>query len=191
MTEIVKNNSSMTFDLLETGSGGANSPKAKGVFNALFGGMGAERNAEMRNAETHSDENYDAEIDIISIANMLTESDLTLSNDILEEIKIRLKKLFEQIKELQSQRAKDDSAHQSGYFLKSQNWYSQKLIEELNQSETKQKFIEKELAELQKNIAIEHRNMKRAENKADEKRKKETSLLQTKKELMTPKINKL
>ena len=97
MTEIVKNNSSMTFDLLETGSGGANSPKAKGVFNALFGGMGAQRNAEMRNAETHSDENYDAEIDIISIANMLTESDLTLSNDILEEIKIRLKKLFEQI----------------------------------------------------------------------------------------------
>ena len=99
--------------------------------------------------------------------------------------------LIEQIKELQSQRAKDNSAQQSGYFLKSQNWYSQKLIEELNQSETKQKFIEKELTELRKNIAIEHQNMKRAENKADEKRKKEASLLQTKKELMTPKINKL
>ena len=99
--------------------------------------------------------------------------------------------LIEQIKELQSQRAKDNSAHQSGYFLKSQNWYSQKLIEELNQSETKQKFIEKELTELRKNIAIEHQNMKRAENKADEKRKKEASLLQTKKELMTPKINKI
>ena len=99
--------------------------------------------------------------------------------------------LIEQIKELQNQRVKDDSAHQSGYFLKSKNWYSQKLIEELNQSETKQKFIEKELIELRKNIAIEHQNMKRAENKADEKRKKETSLLQTKKELMTPKINKI
>ena len=99
--------------------------------------------------------------------------------------------LIEQIKELQSQRAKDNSAHQSGYFLKSENWYSQKLIEELNQSETKQKFIEKELTELRKNIAIEHQNMKRAENKADEKRKKEASLLQTKQELMTPKINKL
>ena len=99
--------------------------------------------------------------------------------------------LIEQIKELQNQRVKDDSAHQSGYFLKSKNWYSQKLIEELNQSETKQKFIEKELTELRKNIAIEHQNMKRAENKADEKRKKEASLLQTKKELMTPKINKI
>ena len=97
MTEIVKNNNSMTFDLLETGSGGANSPEAKGVFNALFGGMGTEGNAEMKNAKTNSDENDDTEIDILSIANMLTESDLNLSNDILEEIRTRLKKLFEKI----------------------------------------------------------------------------------------------
>ena len=100
-------------------------------------------------------------------------------------------RLIEQIKQLQSERATDNTALQSGYFLKSQNWYSQKLIEELTQSETKQKFIEKELIELQKNIAIEHKNMKKAEAKADEKRRKEASLLETKKELMTPKINKL
>ena len=98
--------------------------------------------------------------------------------------------LIKQIKDLQRQRATDNSVLGSGYFLKSQNWYSQKLIEELNQSETKQKFIEKELTELKRSIAIEHQNMKRAETKADEKRKKETSLLQTKRELMTPKINK-
>jgi hypothetical protein len=98
--------------------------------------------------------------------------------------------LIKQIKELQNQRSADNSALESGYFLKSRNWYSQKLIEELNQSETKQKFIEKELTELKKSIAVEHQNMKRAKTKADEKRKKETSLLQTKKELMTPKINK-
>ena len=66
----------------------------------------------------------------------------------------------------------------------------QKLIEELNQTETKQKFIKKELTELQKKIAIEHQNMKQAKTKAAEKRKKEASLLETKKELMTPKINK-
>ena len=98
--------------------------------------------------------------------------------------------LIKQIKELQRQRTTDNSVLESGYFLKSQNWYSQKLIEELNQSETKQKFIEKELTELKRSIAIEHQNMKRAETKADEKRKKETSLLQTQRELMTPKINK-
>ena len=100
-------------------------------------------------------------------------------------------RLIEQIKQLQSERATGNTVLQSGYFLKSQNWYSQKLIEELNQSETKQRFIEKELIELQKNIAIEHKNMRKAEAKADETRKKEASLLQTKKELITPKINKL
>ena len=99
--------------------------------------------------------------------------------------------LIEQIKDLQSQRVVDNSTLRSGYSLKSQNWYSQKLIEELNQTETKQKFIKKELTELQKKIAIEHQNMKRAKTKAIEKRKKEASLLETKKELMTPKINKL
>ena len=99
--------------------------------------------------------------------------------------------LIEQIKDLQNQRKVDNSALRSGYLLKSQNWYSQKLIEELNQTETKQKFIQKELTELRKKIAVEHQNMKRAKTKADEKRKKEASLLETKKELMIPKINKL
>ena len=100
-------------------------------------------------------------------------------------------RLIQQIKQLQSERATGNTVLQSGYFLKSQNWYSQKLIEELNQSETKQKFIEKELIELQKSIAIEHSNIKKAEAKADETRKKEASLLESKKESMTPKINKL
>ena len=99
--------------------------------------------------------------------------------------------LIEQIKDLQSQRKVDNSALRSGYFLKSQSWYSQKLIEELNQTEAKQKFINKELTELQKKIAVEHQNIKRAKIKADEKRKKDASLLETKKDLMTPKINKV
>ena len=99
--------------------------------------------------------------------------------------------LIKQIKDLQNLRKVDESDLRSGYSLKSQSWYSQKLIEELNQTETKQKFIKKELAELQKKIAIEHQNMKRAETKADEKRKKDASLLETKKDLMFPKINKL
>ena len=119
---------------------------------------------------------------------------LTKQNKVSEHLALQSEKnsrLIEQIKQLQSERATGNTVLESGYFLKSQNWYSQKLIEELNQSETKQKFIEKELTELQKNIAIEHKNMKKAEAKADETRKKEASLLQTKKELITPKINKL
>jgi len=119
---------------------------------------------------------------------------LNKQNKISDHLASQFKKnstLIEQIKELQAQRLTDNSVVQSGYFLKSQNWYSQKLIEELDQSETKQKFIEKEITELKKNIAIEHQNMKRAKTKADEQRKKEASLLENKKESMTPKINKL
>ena len=119
---------------------------------------------------------------------------LNRQNKISEQLSSESEKnasLIEQIKDLQNQRKADNSALRSGYFLKSQNWYSQKLIEELIQTETKQKFIKKELAELQKKIAFEHQNMKRAKTKADEKRKKEASLLEAKKELMTPKKNKL
>ena len=119
---------------------------------------------------------------------------LNRQNKISEQLSSESEKnasLIEQIKGLQNQRKVDNSAIRSGYFLKSQSWYSQKLIEELNQTETKQKFIKKELTELQKKIAVEHQNMKRAKTKADEKRKKEASLLEAKKELMTPKINKL
>ena len=119
---------------------------------------------------------------------------LNRQNKISEQLSSESEKnasLIEQIKDLQNQRKADNSALRSGYFLKSQNWYSQKLIEELSQTETKQKFIKKELAELQKKIAFEHQNMKRAKTKADEKRKKEASLLEAKKELITPQINKL
>ena len=119
---------------------------------------------------------------------------LNRQNTISEQLSSESEKnasLIEKIKDLQKERKVDNSALRSGYFLKSQNWYSQKLIDELNQTETKQKFIQKELAELQKKIAVEHQNMKRAQTKADEKRKKEASLLETKKELIIPKINKL
>ena len=65
------------------------------------------------------------------------------------------------------------------------------MTEELNQKETKQSFIENELKVLQKKIAVEHKNMTKAEKKAAEARKKEAASLETKRELMTPKINKL
>ena len=71
MTEIVKNNNSMKFDLVETSNGGTNSTEAKGVFNALFGGVGTERNDEINNAKKNADENDHTEVDILAIANML------------------------------------------------------------------------------------------------------------------------
>ena len=65
------------------------------------------------------------------------------------------------------------------------------MADELSQKQTKQIVIEKELKELQKKIAIEHKNMTKAERKADEKRKEQEDFLETKREMMTPKINKL
>ena len=109
---------------------------------------------------------------------------LNRQNKISEQLSNESEKnanLIEQIKDLQSQRVVDNSTLRSGYFLKSQNWYSQKLIEELNQTETKQKFIKKELTELQKKIAIEHQNMKRAKTKAAEKEKKKSLCLRPRK----------
>ena len=97
MTEIVKNSSGTTFDLVETGNVGANSPDKKGVFNDLFGGVETEGIEETKNAKKDPNQNDEAEVAILAIANMLASSDLDISDDILEEIKNRLKKLFEQI----------------------------------------------------------------------------------------------
>ena len=97
MTEIVKNSNNMTFDLLETGNGSANQPEATGIFNDLFGGLDTEENTELKNTNISDEESDYAEMDIRAIINMLNLSNLNLPEDILEEIKIRLKKLFEQI----------------------------------------------------------------------------------------------
>ena len=113
---------------------------------------------------------------------------------ISDQLSSELKKntqLIEQIRELQNERIKDNTGPRTGYLLKSENWYSQKLTDELNKKETKQKFIEKELKQLQKKIAIEHKNMTKAGIKAAEKRKEELASREAKRELMTPKINKL
>ena len=115
-------------------------------------------------------------------------------NKLSDQLSLESKKntqLIEQIKDLQNNRKKDDKGLRSAYLLKSQNWYSQKLTEELDQKVTKQSFIEKELKGLQKKIAIEHQNMTKAVKKADEARKKEAASLEAKRELMIPKINKL
>ena len=119
---------------------------------------------------------------------------LNKQNKLSDQLFLESKKnsvLIEQIKDLQNNRNKDDTGLRSAYFLKSQNWYSQKLTEELDQKVTKQSFIEKELKELQQKIAVEHQNMTKAVKKPDETRKKEAASLETNRELMTPKINKL
>ena len=114
----------------------------------------------------------------------------SVSDDLSSE-SIKNAELIEQIKDIQDSQTNDDTGLRSGYSLKSKNWYSQKLAEELTQKESKQKFIEKELSELKKKIAIEHQNMTKAETKANGIRRQETSLREIKRDLLVPKINKV
>ncbi len=71
---------------------------------------------------------------------------LNRQNKLSDQLSLESKKntlLIEQIKDLQNNRKKDATGLRSAYLLKSQNWYSQKLTEELDQKVTKQNFIEK------------------------------------------------
>ncbi len=98
MTEIVKNNSSIKFDLLETGNGGSDQPESEGIFTSLFGSIETEDKTEMQDANVNADENDFTDMNIKEIANILKTSDLNLSEDILADIKDRLKVLVEKIK---------------------------------------------------------------------------------------------
>ena len=98
MTEIVKNNSSIKFDLLETGNGGTDQPDRGGVFTNLFGVIDWADKAEMKDTNKKAEEIDYAEMDITEIVTTLKDPDLNLSEDMIADIKNRLKDLFEKIK---------------------------------------------------------------------------------------------
>ena len=98
MTEIVKNNSSIKFDLLETGNGGTDQPDREGVFTNLFGGIDTLDKAEMKDTNKKAEEIDGADMDITEIVKTLRNPDLNLSEDMIADIKNRLKELFEKIK---------------------------------------------------------------------------------------------
>ena len=131
---------------------------------------------------------------IFDLLSLKKKIDLNKKHKISDELSsegIKNAKLIEQIKELQDQKCKEDAGTRSAYFLKSDTWYSQKLAEERQKTETKQKFIDRELNEIRKKIAIDHQNISRAQKKATEIRKKEEALNDIRRELLTPKINKI
>ena len=99
--------------------------------------------------------------------------------------------LLHQLKKLQEGTDSSPLGLKSASFLKSETWYSQKLSEEISLKENKQRFLNKELSEIEKKIAHQHQNVKKANQKALERRKKEQHELENKLEAMTPKINKL
>ncbi len=129
--------------------------------------------------------------DLLSLKKKIALNKKHKISDELSSEGIKNANLIEQIKELQDQRCKEDGGGRSAYFLKSHTWYSQKLADERQKTETKQKFIDKELNEIRKKIAIDHQNISRAQMKAKEIRKKEENLDEIRRDLLTPKINKI
>ena len=99
--------------------------------------------------------------------------------------------LLGQLKKLQEDTEDSPLGLKTASFLKSETWYSQKLSQEISLKENKQRFLNKELREIEKKIAHQHQNVKKAANKASEKRKKEKYELENKLEALMPKINKL
>ena len=99
--------------------------------------------------------------------------------------------LLGQLKKLQEDTEDSPLGLKTASFLKSETWYSQKLSQEISLKENKQRFLNKELREIEKKIAHQHQNVKKAAKKASEKRKKEKYELENKLEALMPKINKL
>jgi hypothetical protein len=98
MTEIVQNNNSLKFDLLETGSSSSSAPESDNLFNNLLGRVHMENHDHKQDDQIPSDKDFQAEKNIHEILNELSNGNLNLREDTIENIKIRLKNLFEKIK---------------------------------------------------------------------------------------------
>ena len=97
MTEIVQNNNSMKFDLLETGNSSSSGPDSDNLFNNLLGSVDIENTDHEQDNQMSVDEELHADKNIHEILSVLSEGNLKLDDDTIKDIKIRLKHLFEMI----------------------------------------------------------------------------------------------
>ena len=97
MTEIVQNNNSMKFDLLETGNSSSSGPDSNNLFNNLLGKVDIENTDREQDNQMSVDEELHADNNIHEILSVLSEGNLKLDEDTIKDIKIRLKHLFEMI----------------------------------------------------------------------------------------------
>ncbi len=97
MTEIVQNNNSMKFDLIETGSSSSSGPDSDILFNNLLGSVDIENTDREQDNRMSVDEELNADKNIHEILSVLSEGNLKLDENTIKDIKIRLKHLFETI----------------------------------------------------------------------------------------------
>ena len=94
MTEIVQNNNSMKFDLLETGNSSSSGPDSDNLFNNLLGNVDIENTDREQDNQMSVDEELHADKNINEILSVLSEGNLKLDEETIKEIIIRLKHLF-------------------------------------------------------------------------------------------------
>ncbi len=98
MTEIVQNNNSMKFDLLETGNGSPSVSDGNGFFNTMLGNMDIEGDKNSYYEQEATDKDIQTGTYILEILQILKDGGLNLSVNRLEDIKLRLENFFEEIK---------------------------------------------------------------------------------------------
>ena len=98
MTEIVQNNNSMKFDLLETGNGSPSASEDHDFFNTMLGNMDIEGDENSYYEQEGTEKDIQTEAHILEILQILNDANLNLSEDRLEDIKLRIKNFFEEIK---------------------------------------------------------------------------------------------
>lgn len=130
MTEIVQNNNSMKFDLLETGNGGTGISGSDGFFNSLLGNVDANSEDDLQEYEAFENEDKIADHNVFEILTLLQESELNLSKDTVNDIKEKLKDLFQKI-DLNVEAHENLHLEQASSFGNEKFLYLMKFLEEL------------------------------------------------------------
>ena len=91
MTEIVQNNNSMKFDLLEPGNSGTEISGSGGLFNSLLGSVDTHSEDDFQEFNELENKDTIADGNIFQILNLLQKSELNLTKDTLNNIKKSLK----------------------------------------------------------------------------------------------------
>ena len=95
MTEIIKNNNAMAFDLLETGSPEQVNSENGEFFSSIFSDKEITNKESIKAEELNSSEAKSLEKNIVEIMSLIQESELDIPNEILDKIESSIKNFFQ------------------------------------------------------------------------------------------------
>ena len=97
MTEIIKNNNAMAFDLLETGSPEQVNSENGEFFSSIFSDKEITYKESIKAEGLNSSEAKSLEKNIVEIMSLIQESDLDIPNEILDKIESSIKNFFQML----------------------------------------------------------------------------------------------